>query len=110
MAQETLGELIRKRRRELKLTQADLAKQIGVRSTYISRIETGERPGRYEKLAKISMALALPWAEMMKTGEIEMPLMDGESPYPYLDLKFTRFHPRVKEQLTEIGEILEKYV
>ncbi len=36
------GEIIRTRRRELKLSQNDLAKMIGKKRPYISRVENGE--------------------------------------------------------------------
>jgi len=36
------GEIIRNRRKKLKLSQEDLAKIIGKKRTYISRIENGE--------------------------------------------------------------------
>lgn len=36
------GEIIRNRRKELKLSQSDLAKLIGKKRPYISRIENGE--------------------------------------------------------------------
>lgn len=36
------GEIIKNRRKELKLTQNDLAKMIGKKRPYISRIENGE--------------------------------------------------------------------
>ncbi len=106
-----LGELIRRRRRELKLTQAELGKQIGVQNSYIAKIEKGRQRGSYEMLAKISIALRLPWDEMYKTGEIKVPqLFKDDSLYPVLDDRFKKFHPLVKEELVEIGYILEKYV
>ena len=108
----TLGELIRRRRRDLKITQADLAKQIGVKHSYISKIETGIQPGSYRILAKISQALHLPWSIMMRTGEIEMPEPDDDISVmrTFLNGRFDRYHPVVKEALIEIGEILEKYI
>jgi len=107
----TLGELIRRRRREAGLTQSQLANQIGVQSSYIAKIENGTQRGSYEKLAKISLALHLPWNDMMMTGHIEIPaLYQDDSVYPVLDIVFREFHPLVKEELIEIGRILEKYL
>ena len=45
------------RRAILKITQADLARRIGVTRNYISMIETGERPLTDELLPKIAAAL-----------------------------------------------------
>jgi len=93
-------------------SQELLAKSIGFQHSYISKIERGEQRGSYRVLAKISQALALPWSTMIKTGEIEIPTIDDidEYMYPALDAAFKSFHPKVKEQLMEIGQILEKYV
>lgn len=114
-AKMTLGELIRRRRRELKMTQAQLGKQIGVVGAYISKIEVGDQRGSYEKLAKIALALALPWDEMMKTGEIEIPQLYGtrpgdDSPYPVLDDRFKHYHPKLKMALYDIARVLEPYI
>lgn len=112
----SLGELIRRRRVEGKMTQAELARLIGVKShTYISKIENGEQRGSYEKLAKISLALRLDWDEMMKTGEIEIPQLYGNRPgddsmFPALDDRFKHYHPKLKMILYEIAPILEKYI
>lgn len=108
----TLGELIRRRRTDLKISQVELAKRIGVKShTYISKIERGEQRGSYRILARISMELRLPWSLMMRTGEIEMPQLNDDSvARTFLNTRFDRFHPVVKEELIEIGDILEKYV
>jgi hypothetical protein len=37
-------------------------------------------------------------------------LFKDDSLYPVLDDRFKKFHPLVKEELVEIGYILEKYV
>jgi transcriptional regulator with XRE-family HTH domain len=51
------GHAIVVRRAILKMTQADLARRIGVTRNYISMIETGERPMTDELVQKISAAL-----------------------------------------------------
>lgn len=116
MTEVTLGELIRRRRREVGMMQAALGKLVGVRDTYISKIEVGTQRGSYETLAKIAMALKLPWRDMIATGEVKIPsLVDdltgrADSLYPTLDQRFTQFHPKVKGMLYEIGIVLEKFV
>ncbi len=45
------------RRAILKMTQAELARRIGVTRNYISMLETGERPMTEEMRQKISTAL-----------------------------------------------------
>jgi transcriptional regulator with XRE-family HTH domain len=107
-----LGDLIRSRRQELRWTQRKLGEMVGVKDSYITRIENGKQKGSYRVLAKISMATRLPWSVMIRTGEIEIPTIDDidEYMYPALDAAFKSFHPKVKEQLMEIGHILEKYL
>ena len=52
------GEIIRNRRKELKLSQNDLAERIGKQRPYISRIENGEDI-RISNLALVANALDL---------------------------------------------------
>lgn len=52
-----IGHAITVRRAMLKINQAKLARAIGVRQSYISMIETGERPLSDELLRKIAVAL-----------------------------------------------------
>ena len=55
-----LGVFIRQRRVSRELTQADLARRIGVDATYISGIESGrKRPGSAQLLKAIGDALQL---------------------------------------------------
>ena len=55
-----LGVFIRQRRVSRELTQADIARQIGVDATYISGIESGrKRPGSAQLLKAIGDALQL---------------------------------------------------
>lgn len=55
-----LGVFIRQRRVSRELTQADLARQIGVDATYISGIESGrKRPGSAQLLRAVGDALQL---------------------------------------------------
>jgi len=106
-----LGELIRRRRLEVKMTQAELAKQIGVQHSYISKIERGAQRGSYEKLAAISLILGIPWKEMMKTGQVKIPQMIvDDSFFPYVDEAFVKYHPKLKAMLYDIAPILEKYL
>ncbi len=57
MVELTLGDLVRKRRIELNLTQAELAEIMNVDSCYISRIETGARKPNLDSLKSFANAL-----------------------------------------------------
>ena len=52
------GEIIRSRRKELKMSQEDLAQRIGKKRPYISRIESGEDI-RISNFALVANALGL---------------------------------------------------
>lgn len=54
---EVHGRLIRRRRRELDLTQAQLASAIGVTATAVNRYERGKRP--VDDRTKLAIATAL---------------------------------------------------
>lgn len=60
------GHAIVVRRAIRKMTQADLARRIGVTRNYISMIETGERPLTDELLPKIATALGCKPEELLK--------------------------------------------
>jgi predicted transcriptional regulator len=53
------GEILRERRKELKMTQATLADKIGAKQTYIARIENGEVDIQLSSLLRIAGALGL---------------------------------------------------
>lgn len=57
-----LGELVRRARREANMTQAVVAKLLGVRQVYFSRLELGEKRlalGRWSRLVEILPTLTL---------------------------------------------------
>jgi transcriptional regulator with XRE-family HTH domain len=55
-----IGELIRRRRKELDLTQKDLAKKLNVTAQQIQKYESGVNCLRIDKLIEFCQALALP--------------------------------------------------
>lgn len=63
---DEIGHAIVVRRAILRMTQADLARRIGVTRNYISMIETGERQPNEEMLQKISAALGCKPEELAK--------------------------------------------
>lgn len=56
----SIGSLIRAKRKELKLTQAQLAELIGSDEYYISAIETGKRNPGSKFLVSLSNSLSIP--------------------------------------------------
>lgn len=62
----TFGEIIRNRRKELDLTQAELAAKLGYRSsTTISRIEDGSRDVPQRQVLRIARALEMDPADLI---------------------------------------------
>ncbi len=56
----SIGSIIRAKRKELKLTQAELAELIGSDEYYISAIETGKRKPGSKFLVSLSNSLSVP--------------------------------------------------
>ena len=54
---DAIGERVRLRRRELKLTQEHLAEKISVSSSFIGHIERGEKKASMETIAALSREL-----------------------------------------------------
>ncbi len=53
------GELLRERRKELRITQKELAERIGRERTYINRIEKGETDLQLSSFIRIATALGI---------------------------------------------------
>lgn len=67
-----IGEFIRKKRKERKLTLKQLADEIGLSQTYLSQIELGDRKASPEIIKKLSNVFNLPHLYLMeKAGYTE---------------------------------------
>jgi len=75
-AREEIGERIRRRRKELGLTQAALAKTAGVNQGYLSQIERGQATPRQRTVDALSIALNLPQGVLIGGGS------DHDTPQP----------------------------
>lgn len=53
------GEILRDRRKELKITQQQLAEKVGKERSYIARIEKGETDMQLSSLVRIACALGV---------------------------------------------------
>ena len=63
----TMGELIRQRRKQLKLTAAQLAKLVRCSKSYISKIENGKRKPSLTTLLRLCSALACSTIDILTT-------------------------------------------
>jgi transcriptional regulator with XRE-family HTH domain len=67
-ARRQFGEMLRKARRELGISQAVLAKEVGISPVFVSQIETGQRVPS-DRIAKdIATALKLPWRDVVRSA------------------------------------------
>lgn len=53
------GEILRDKRKELKLTQESLAEKVGLKRSYIAKIEKGETDLQISSLVRLANALGL---------------------------------------------------
>lgn len=60
------GALTRKRRLDLGMAQAELARRVGLARAHISRIECGRRGTRLETAVSIANALGVSLSELLK--------------------------------------------
>jgi len=80
MDKKTIGLKIRKKRLQLGLVQKDIADAIGVKASYITRIENGDANFTIDKLFDISKVLKIPEYELLS----EKPLILFEEKDPIL--------------------------
>lgn len=64
-----IGQLVRSKRLELKITQESLALQCGIDRSYVGRIERGEVNITVEKLYQIAQILKINPQELLPTLE-----------------------------------------
>jgi transcriptional regulator with XRE-family HTH domain len=64
---QTVGENIRKFRKELKLSQSDLAKKCNLSSYMISKMERGKHDFKITEIEKISIGLKINLYELFKS-------------------------------------------
>ncbi|RME38080.1 MAG: helix-turn-helix domain-containing protein [Planctomycetota bacterium] len=76
-SRETIGQRIRRRRKELGLTQARLAAVSGVNQGYISEIERGRAKPRPRTVTALAVALDLPEGVLIGKGD------EHDNPQPY---------------------------
>ena len=72
------GKLIRRLRRESKLTMVDFAKQIGLSQPSLSRIESGNQEITFSLLEKICKALSISMGDFLYALEGESKLQNIE--------------------------------
>ena len=103
------GLLIRDRRRELGMSQADLASEIKMSSSYIAKIETGKQKPSSNLVNKLISALELPVDSITD-------MIFPESTYiamknlQEVDKELLSLRPEVKRSLLKLAPIIEEIV
>ena len=59
------GDILKKRRKELKMTQEELAKKVGTARSYIARVEKGETDIQVSNFFRIAHALGIEFIPKM---------------------------------------------
>ncbi|MEA2496231.1 MAG: hypothetical protein QOJ29_4142 [Thermoleophilaceae bacterium] len=67
--QHELGEAVRRRRRDLGLTQEDLALRAGLHQRWISNVENGKRNPSYSSLGRLAAGLDLTLSDLIASAE-----------------------------------------
>jgi transcriptional regulator with XRE-family HTH domain len=91
-----LGDQIRARRKELGLSQGDLAKRAAVTAGFISQVERGATSPSIDSLYKISHALGVPVFQFLLEREAKSPVVRE---HERVLLTWPRFKPELTFQL-----------
>jgi ribosome-binding protein aMBF1 (putative translation factor) len=75
-ALEALGRAVRRRRKDLGLSQEALSARAGLHENYVGGVERGERNTSIVNVLKLTGALELRPSELMSRLEAELQLMD----------------------------------
>lgn len=100
-----LGSVIRNKRRDMGLTQADLADDVNVSDSYIARIEVGERSPGAKTLFRIAEVLNVPFNELtaLSSSEVNYARVKLSSE---VDKKLCSLPLRIKMALLEFAETM----
>lgn len=105
-----LGELIRQKRREKGLTQAELAEKAGITDGYIARIEIGTKAS-FKTLTKTVHALGIKMSDIVKADdELVNTLNEVTNIYETYDKEFSAIHPTLKSLILKLAPVIQEYL
>ena len=73
MQYHTLGTLIRLHRENLEMSRAELARQVGVHPSQLTRWEAGDHKPSLSAMVAIARALDIPAVELMAAAAVDVP-------------------------------------
>ena len=100
-----LGDRVRDRRKELRLSQGDLAERTGMTASFISQVERGVTSPSIDSLYKISRALEVPVFHFLLEPEAKCPVVRHHErihmtwPWSGPELAFQLLTPRTSQRL-----------
>lgn len=106
MNELSFGQMIKKRRHELKLTTYDLAHMVDVSNAYISKIENGERHPSKKVLFKLTYDLSFYELEKKKKSNVELKIVKNKVDYG--DFLFV-YSTEKRISLDDLKEEFEEY-
>lgn len=104
MAQERFSQFLRRRRRELGLSQFDLGDKSGVSYNYIAKLETDRREPGLNVLKQLALALEIPLDELVSKVAKSPRSKSKVEPTQ----EFHEFPEKVQDVLLEIGYLIQK--
>ena len=102
---EEIGSAIKKRRRQLKITQKEFAERLGKSERTIQKYESGEITMKMDLIKLVADELDIPWQELLEAKTDEIGIVSSENEFPAC-----RFHTlsdviNVLFAITEIKDI-----
>lgn len=79
---EEIGAAIKKRRRQLKITQKEFAERLGKAERTIQKYESGEITMKIDVIKLIADELDIPWQELLEAKSDEVGLVSSENDFP----------------------------
>ncbi len=79
---EEIGNAIKKRRRQLKITQKQFAERLGKSERTIQKYESGEITMKIDLIKLVADELEIPWQELLEAKTDEIGIVSSENEFP----------------------------
>lgn len=79
---EEIGNAIKKRRRQLKITQKEFAERLGKSERTIQKYESGEITMKIDLIKLVADELDIPWQELLEAKTDEIGIVSSENEFP----------------------------
>lgn len=79
---DEIGNAIKKRRRQLKITQKEFAERLGKSERTIQKYESGEITMKIDLIKLVADELEIPWQELLEAKTDEIGIVSSENEFP----------------------------